>query len=88
MTIRHVIFIALLVVTGAFFGGAWLNAWSGIQGIFLPIFLIFLAILVAHDAYGNRLLPPPNALAQIAGYLEAAWCLALAAVLLWGHISS
>jgi hypothetical protein len=86
MTIRHAIFIGLLVVTGVFFAGAWLNEWSGVQGVFLPIFLSLLAVLIAHDAYGNRLLPRPNFLAQIAGYLEAAWCVALAAVLLWNHV--
>ncbi|TKJ30095.1 MAG: hypothetical protein CEE40_06080 [Chloroflexi bacterium B3_Chlor] len=88
MTIRHVIFIALLGATASFFGGALLNVRNGIRGIFLPMFLVLLSILLAHDAYGNRLLPAPNTLAQIAGYLEAAWCLCLAAVLLWKHMWS
>jgi hypothetical protein len=88
MMIRHVISTALLVITGASFAGAWLNVRSGMRGNFLPMFLVLLSILLAHDAYGNRLLPGPNALAQFAGYLEALWCLGLAAVLLWGHSSS
>ena len=81
--IRLALFIGLLVVTAGLFGGAWLNVWMGVQSVFLPMFLVCLSILIAHDAYSNRLLPPPNRLAQIAGYLEAAWCLALAAILLW-----
>jgi len=88
MTIRHVIFVALLGSTGAFFAGALLNVRNGVRGTFLPMFLVLLSILLAHDAYGNRLLPAPNALAQLAGYLEAAWCLGLATVLLWKHMSS
>ena len=88
MTIRHVIFITLLVATGASFAGAWLNVRDGIRGVFLPMFLVLLSILLVHDAYGNRLLPSPNALAQFAGYIEALWCLGLAAVLLWKHVSS
>lgn len=32
------------------------------------ICLIGMAIIVAHDAYGNRLLPGPNWMAQLAGY--------------------
>ena len=87
MTIRHVIFIAMLVVTGVFCVCAWLHVWNGVRGVFLPLFLIFLAILIGHDAYGNRLLPAPNALAQFAGYIEALWCLGLAAVLLWKQSS-
>ena len=83
MTIRQGIFISMLTVTAGSFGGAWLNVWNGLQSIFLPLFLICLSILIAHDAYGNRLLPPPNRLAQIAGYLEALWCFALATILLW-----
>jgi hypothetical protein len=86
--IRLSLFIALLVVTAGLFGGAWLNVWKGVQGIFLPMFLVCLSILIAHDAYSNRLLPPPNKLAQIAGYLEAVWCLALAAILLWKYMWS
>jgi hypothetical protein len=88
MTIRHVIFVTLLVATGASFAGAWLNVRNGIRGVFLPMFLVLLSILLAHDAYGNRLLPSPNVLAQFAGYIEALWCLGLAAVLLWKHMSS
>lgn len=88
MTIRHVIFWGLLAATGTAFAGAWMNAWHGMQGVFLPIFLILVAILIAHDAYGNRLLPPPNTLAQLSGYLQAAWCFALAAGLFWKHFSS
>jgi hypothetical protein len=84
--IRLTLFIALLVVTAGLFGGAWLNVWKGVQSVFLPMFLVCLSILIAHDAYANRLLPPPNKLAQIAGYLEAVWCLALAAILLWKYI--
>ena len=83
MTIRQVIFISMLVTTAGFFGGASLNAWKRARSVSLPVFLICLAILLAHDAYGNRLLPPPNRLAQIAGYLEASWCVALAALFLW-----
>lgn len=88
MAIRHVIFWVLLVATGTSFAAAWKNARRGMQGVFLPMFLILVAILIAHDAYGNRLLPPPNALAQLSGYLQAAWCFALAAVLFWKHFSS
>ena len=88
MMIRDVISTALLVATGASFAGAWLNVRDGIRGNFLPMFLVLLSILLAHDAYGNRLLPAPNALAQFAGYIEALWCLGLAAVLLWKQSSS
>jgi hypothetical protein len=88
MTIRHLIFWILLVVTGSSFVGAWRNVRKGVQGIFLPVFLTLLAILIGHDAYGNRLLPAPNALAQLSGYLQAAWCLGLAGVLSWKHFSS
>jgi hypothetical protein len=83
--IRHVISTVLLVVTGASFAGAWLNVRNGIRGVFLPMFLVLLSILLAHDAYGNRLLPAPNAFAQFAGYVESLWCFGLAAVLLWKH---
>jgi hypothetical protein len=86
--IRLIWFMALLLVTAGIFGCAWLHVWSGVQSVFLPMFLICLSILIAHDAYGNRLLPPPNKMAQIAGYLEALWCFALAAILLWRQVSS
>jgi hypothetical protein len=84
--IRLALFIALLVVAAGLFGGAWLNVWKGVQSIFLPMFLVCLSVLIGHGAYANRLLPPPNKLAQIAGYLQAVWCLALAAILLWKYI--
>jgi len=86
--IRLIWFVALLLVTAGFFGAAWLNVWRGVQSVFLPMFLICLSILIGHDAYGNRLLPPPNKMAQIAGYLEALWCFALAAILLWTQVLS
>jgi len=43
----------------------------------LGMFLIFLSVLIFHDSYGNRLLPPPNQGAQVMGYTEGLLCLAL-----------
>ena len=43
----------------------------------LGMFLIFLSVLIFHDSYGNRLLPPPNEGAQVMGYTEGLLCLAL-----------
>jgi len=41
-------------------------------------FLILLSLYLAHDAYGNRLLPPPNILAQVSGYVLSLICIGLA----------
>jgi len=41
-------------------------------------FLILLGLYLAHDAYGNRLLPPPNILAQLSGYYLALVCIVMA----------
>jgi len=41
-------------------------------------FLILLSLYLAHDAYGNRLLPPPNIKAQVSGYVLALICMGLA----------
>jgi hypothetical protein len=86
--IRVALLVVMLVVTTGFFGGALLKAWTGEPNLFLPLFLMCVCILVAHDAYGNRLLPPPNGLAQLTGYLQAVWCFALGAILLWKYLSS
>ena len=43
----------------------------------LGMFLMFLSVLIFHDSYGNRLLPPPNQGAQVMGYTEGLLCLAL-----------
>jgi hypothetical protein len=86
--VRLVFYVALILVTAGVFGGALLNVWIDEQNAFLPLFLICLSILIAHDAYGNRLLPPPNGLAQLTGYLQAVWCFALGAILLWKYTSS
>jgi hypothetical protein len=43
----------------------------------LCMFLISLSVLIFHDSYGNRLLPPPNQGAQVMGYTEGLLCLAL-----------
>jgi hypothetical protein len=43
----------------------------------LGMFLILLSTLIFHDSYANRLLPPPNQVAQVMGYTEGSLCLTL-----------
>ncbi len=88
MTIPRMLLFAMLFTTAGFFVDASRRGWKGKHSISLPLSLISISVLIAHDAYGNRLLPPPNGIAQIMGYLEALWCLGLGAVLLWRYRSS
>lgn len=46
-------------------------------------FLWVLGAFILHDAYGNRLLPKPNWLAQIIGYASGLMCLILGARMVW-----
>gem|GEM_PF-2817679 len=52
----------------------------------LGMFLIFLSVLIFHDSYGNRLLPPPNQGAQVMGYSEGLLCLALGIRVVAGNL--
>lgn len=52
----------------------------------LGMFLISLSVLIFHDSYGNRLLPPPNQGAQAMGYTEGLLCLALGIGMVAGNL--
>lgn len=51
----------------------------------LGLFLFFLGALLFHQAYGNRLLPPPNETAMIVMTVATGLCWGLALVILAGE---